>query len=145
MTVVRRMHRDFIITLLVMAGIAGGVRDARAAEPLTGTMQCERAVEPGRVKCSVEVHAETGRTIAWADVVVVALPTFVSALKGRLGSVDSTFHDGTSQKWAFAILAKKVGQGEVKARIRTSLCEGASTTRCVPVAIDVAAPVVVGS
>src|SRR4051812_42447318 len=58
--------------------------------PAHASMQCDRAIEPGRVRCSVEVHADPGRSIAWADVVIVSLPDFASALKGRIGREDTT-------------------------------------------------------
>lgn len=118
---------------------------AAAADPLTATMQCDRAVEPGRLKCSVEAKPEAGHSITWADVAIVSLPDLASALKGRLGQGDATQRDAAGYKWAFALIAKKAGAGEAKVRVRATICEGTSTTRCIPVTVEVTAPVTVGS
>lgn len=107
-------------------------------------MQCDRASEPGRVRCAVEAHALGDRTIAWADVALVDLPDFTSALKGRLGPADATAHDASSQRWAFGLVAKKPGSGEARARVRLVLCEGDAGTKCAPVSLDVVATVHVG-
>src|SRR5438132_1403934 len=80
------------------------------------------ASEPGRVRCTVEAHTEEGRTMAWADVELVSLPEFATALKGRIGRDDSTARDATSAKWAFGLVAKKTGQGELRARVRVVVC-----------------------
>jgi hypothetical protein len=49
-------------TILVLVRAAG---EASASEPpLSATMQCDRATEPGRVRCSVEARATGGRSIA---------------------------------------------------------------------------------
>ena len=40
--------------------VSGEVR-ADDAPKLSGAMQCDRAVEPGRVRCSVEARAMDGR------------------------------------------------------------------------------------
>lgn len=115
-------------------------------------MQCDRAAEPGRVKCSVEIRTTSTRALSWADVTIVELPELASALKGRIGPQDATAREPTVQKWAFALVAKKVGQGEIKARVRAVLCESASdggppkagSARCAPLTIDVKALVQVG-
>ena len=107
-------------------------------------MQCDRAAEPGRVKCSIEAKPEAGHSIVWADVAIVALPDLASALKGRLGQSDATQRDASGYKWAFALIAKKTGAGEAKVRVRATICEGSSATRCVPVTVDISAPVMVG-
>jgi hypothetical protein len=111
-------------------------------------MQCERVAEPGRVKCSLEVHAPAHRSIAWADAVLLEVPAFAAALKGRLGPTDITGQDATSQKWAFGLVARKAGQGEARARVRLVVCEaesgGGAPTRCSPTTIDVRTTVQVG-
>jgi hypothetical protein len=123
---------------------------ALADEPLaTATMQCERAVEPGRVHCSVEARVAAGRSLSWGDVAILDLPEFAVALKGRLGPADSTSRDGTSQRWAFGIVARRAGQGEAHARVRLVVCEppagsDAAPPRCAPVSVDVRAAVQVG-
>lgn len=128
---------------------------ARAEDPLpaaTASMQCERAAEPGRVKCSVELRAAANRSIAWADVTIIELPEFASALKGRIGPGDATTKEPTQQKWAFGLVAKKAGQGDAKARVRAVVCEalttgsrdGGSGTRCTSTTVDVKATIHVG-
>jgi hypothetical protein len=109
-------------------------------------MQCDRASEPGRVRCSVETRIEGGRTLAWADVELLALPDFASALKGRIGPQDAVARDATSAKWALALVAKRPGQGEVRARVRVVACDGGAASRpprCAPVTVEVKAQVTV--
>jgi hypothetical protein len=127
------------------------VHVARAEEPkLTATMQCDRAAEPGRVRCSVEAGTTSDRSISWADVALLELPDFTAALKGRIGPSDATTKDATSQRWAFGLVARRTGQGEARARVRALLCERELTTgdaaapRCSPVTVDVKAIVHVG-
>ena len=125
-------------------------RDARAddAKSLTTAMKCERATEPGRVKCSIEAHVSGGRSIAWADVALVELPDFTAALKGRIGPSDATSREAASQRWAFGLVARKTGEGEARARVRALVCEpkagAASAPKCQPVVVDVKALVHVG-
>jgi hypothetical protein len=143
----------FVVGLLV-AGISAGALDARAEEArATAVMQCERAAEPGRVRCSVEVRTTAPRSIGWADVALVELPDFAAALKGRIGPGDTTARDPTSQKWAFGLVARKAGQGEARARVRVVVCEAAGPpadagrapeARCLPMTIDVRASLHVG-
>jgi hypothetical protein len=125
-------------TLLLMAATPAG-----ADEP-TATMTCERASAPGRIKCSVEAHVPAARTIAWADVALVELPDFVTALKGRLGPADVTAHDPAMHAWAYGLVAKKVGDGQARATVRLLVCERADKPRCVPIAVEVKATVHVG-
>ena len=110
------------------------------------SMQCDRASEPGRVRCSVETRIEGGRTLAWADVELLSLPDFASALKGRIGPQDAVARDATSAKWGLGLVAKRAGQGEVRARVRVVACEAASPSRpprCAPVTVEVKAQVTV--
>lgn len=107
-------------------------------------MQCDRAFEPGRVRCSIEARAEAGRSIAWADAVILSLPEFATALKGRIGREDATARDASHVKWAFGLVARRGGQGEARARVRVVACEGEGASRCAPVTVDVRANVVVG-
>lgn len=121
----------------------------RAPEPkLTATMSCERAAEPGRVKCSVEARTTGGRTIAWADVALLDLPDFTAALKGRIGPTDATSRDPGSQRWAFGLVARKAGEGEARARVRAVVCEpvtgDAAAPKCLPASVDVRATIHVG-
>lgn len=109
-------------------------------------MSCERVSAPGRVKCAVEAKATAGRSITWADVALVELPDFVVALKGRIGPSDVTEHEVSSQRWAFGVVARKRGEGTLKARVRLVVCESgdASTGRCTPVTVDAEALVHAG-
>lgn len=129
-----------------LALLAAG--DARAdgpePGPLRATMQCDRAGEPGRVRCTVEAHAEGGRTLTWGDVEIIAIPDFTTALKGRIGRDDTTFRDATTTKWAFGLVAKKTGQGELRARVRAVVCTPPGESRCAPAVVEVRAPVIVG-
>ncbi len=113
--------------------------------PLSATLQCDRAASPGRVKCSIEAHASGDRTLAWADVVLVELPPFSSALKGRIGPADATGRNAASERWAFGLVAKRAGEGDATARVRAVVCTGeAPTAVCMPVEIEVRAVVHVG-
>jgi hypothetical protein len=116
------------------------------------SMQCDRASEPGRVRCSVEARIEGGRTLAWADVEILSLPDFASALKGRIGPQDAVARDATSAKWGLGLVAKRAGQGEVRARVRVVVCDvprvaaggsSAPPPRCGPVTVEVKAQVTV--
>lgn len=107
-------------------------------------MQCDRATEPGRVRCTVEAHVEGGKTMPWADVEIVAVPEFATALKGRIGKDDATARDATSGKWAFGLVAKKNGSGEVRARVRVVVCTPPGENRCAPTVVEVRAPIIVG-
>jgi hypothetical protein len=126
----------------VSAAIVALSADARAEDPkLEASMLCDRAPEPGRVRCFVELRAPQDRTISWADVVIQKVPDFVAPLKGRLGQEDTTAKEGARWRWAFGIVAKKTGQGEARALVRVVLCEG---KRCAPVSTEVKATITVG-
>ena len=128
--------------------------EARATEgsDVHASMQCDRASEPGRVRCAVEVRLEGGRSIAWADVEILSLPEFASALKGRIGPQDALARDATTTKWALGLVARRAGSGEARARVRVVACEalrpGAPATeprtKCVPVIVEVRAQLLVG-
>jgi hypothetical protein len=140
--------------------VAGEVSADAPAEPdLRASMQCDRAGEPGRVRCTVEARVVAGMTLTWADVVMLALPDFASPLKGRIGPQDALSRDPTSTKWALGLVARRAGQGEVRARVRAVVCDAPSAgeggagalpmspapaRRCVPVTVDVKAGVTVG-
>ncbi len=122
------------------------------AEPeavLRATMACDRVSEPGRVRCSVEARVGDRRMLAWADVEILEVPDFASPLKARIGEADATSRQATASAWAFALVARRVGQGEARARVRAVTCEragdaGAAPSRCAPVTTEVRAQVVVG-
>ncbi len=126
------------LALLPTAAAASSDSDVHAS------MQCDRAAEPGRVRCAVDLRIEGGRTIAWADVEIVALPEFASALKGRIGPQDALSRDADSMKWALGLVARRGGSGEARARVRVVACDGREKTKCVPVIVEVRAVVSVG-
>lgn len=137
-----------VVTLAPRSGLAQAVdSDVHAS------MQCDRASEPGRVRCTVEARIDGGRTLAWADVEILALPDFASALKGRIGPQDALTRDATSTKWALALVARRGGQGEARARVRVVACDAVPpapsggpppSPRCSPVVVEVKAMVSVG-
>ena len=129
-----------VIGAVVAADPAAAADDA---PPLEAKMQCERAAEPGRVRCSVEVKPGAARTITWADVAILQLPEFASALKGRIGPDDATAKDPSGFKWAFGLVAKRAGSGEARARVRAVTCR-ANGNGCIPQLIDVRAMIDVG-
>jgi hypothetical protein len=143
--------------LLVAAKVSAEV----AVDPgVRAAMQCDHASEPGRVRCTVDVRVEAGATLAWTDVAIVSVPDFASALKGRIGPQDTLSRDPTSTKWALALVSRRAGHGEVRARVRGVVCEaqpsvdgGAAAApplslvpvqRCVPITVVVTASVTVG-
>ncbi len=126
---------------------------AAGAEPepaLRATLTCDRVSEPGRVRCAVEARAADRRTLAWADVEILELPDFASPLKARIGPTDATSRQPTSASWAFAVVARRVGQGEARVRVRAVTCvapagdAGPGGARCSPVTTEVRAMIVVG-
>lgn len=144
--------------LALGATVAGPARAQQTspendAKDVKASMQCDRASEPGRVRCTVEARIEGGRTIAWADVEILSLPEFASALKGRIAPQDAVARDATSAKWGLGLVAKRAGQGEARARVRIVACEaprpvasGGATApppRCAPVTVEVKAQVTV--
>jgi hypothetical protein len=128
--------------VLVVSAVHADVR-AEESAPFEAKMQCERAAEPGRVRCSVEVRTTSPRTIAWADVAILQLPEFASALKGRVGPSDATSRDSNSVKWAFGLVARRAGQGEARVRVRVVTCESEGV-KCAPQSAEVRAMLNVG-
>jgi hypothetical protein len=155
------------LVTVALLSVSTSAPPASADEPLAvASMQCERAAEPGRVRCSVEARGGAGRSLAWADVAILELPSFAAALKGRIGADGVVARDATSEKWAFGIVARQAGQGEARARVRMVVCDArvqrtrddlpgagqppapgsadAGTSHCVPVTVDVKATLQVG-
>jgi hypothetical protein len=137
-----------LVALVALAAAGGLEREARADAPaendVKASMQCDRASEPGRVRCSVEVRIEGGRTLSWADVELLSLPDFASPLKGRIGPQDAVSRDTTSTKWALGLVARRGGQGEARARVRVVACDASQPPRCAPVSLEVKAQITVG-
>jgi hypothetical protein len=136
-----RLARSAFISAILLAPAPASAEEQPAVR---ATMQCERALEPGRVRCSVEAHVVEGRSLAWADVVIVSLPELAAALKGRIAREDAVAREASSAKWAFGLVAKRAGQGEVRARVRAVTCEGFTGQRCVPTVVDVHTIISVG-
>lgn len=132
---------------IIALALAPGARADAPPPPVTASMQCDRVGSPGRVKCAVEARASSG-SMSWADVVIVDLPPFAAALKGRIGPADSTGRDDSSQRWAFGLVARQTGDGEIVARVRAVVCErpvtDAAAPACTPVEVLVKASVHVG-
>ena len=152
----RSIYRSaYVVALVYAATDARG--DGAVASDVKASMQCDRASEPGRVRCTVEARIEGGRTLAWADVEILSLPDFASALKGRIGPQDALSRDATGTKWALGLVARRSGQGEARARVRVVACEAVHIgpieadagplpppPRCAPVTVLVKAQLVVG-
>lgn len=116
------------------------------------SLRCDRALEPGRVRCSVVARAPMGREIAWADVVILSVPEFATALKARIGPGDIVAQDATTFRWELALVVRRKGEGEVTARVRVVLCdlpeadagESSLRMRCAPATVTVRGALSVG-
>jgi hypothetical protein len=111
------------------------------AGALSAEMRCERIDSPGRVRCEVEARVAPGESIAAGDVVIVRTPSFVSALRGRIGPHDATTHEAQIWRWALALAARERGSGDVEARVRLVVCRLAT---CTPREVPITARVIVG-
>lgn len=124
----------------------GGPRPSRSsAPPWHATASPSRGASgaPSRPGCP------TPAVLVWADVVVLEVPDLASPLKARIGGESVTARQPGAITWAFALVARRAGKGEARARVRGVACErtadgGASPERCVPVSVEVRAEVVVG-
>jgi hypothetical protein len=125
--------------------VFGGAGDrALAADaPALESMQCDRAGEPGRVRCSVETLATAGKSIEWAEVEIVSVPDFAIALRGRVGPLDAASKEATRWRFALALASKRSGRGEVVARVRVVECT--EDKRCTTREGRVSTELVVGS
>jgi hypothetical protein len=103
--------------------------------------RCERVDAPGRVRCEVEARVKSGDAITFGDVVIVRTPSFLSALRGRIGPHDATTREAELWRWALALAARAKGSGDLDARVRLVVCHGAT---CEPRETPVVARVVVG-
>lgn len=134
------------LSLACLASVLGAPRGARGAEPearVDASMSCERAVEPGRIRCAVDARISKG-AIAWGDVQLVDVPSFLTPLKGRISAADATTREPMAYRWALALVARQAGQGRVHGRVRLVVCEDAAHTRCVTSLSEVTAQVSVG-
>ncbi len=136
-----------LLPLLAAAGALSGP-PALAADPAPDAgatpvveMTCDRAGEPGRVRCAVEVRVKEG-TIRWGDVVIRSTPGFALPLKGRIGPNEASLRDASTWRWALALVAKTTGRGEVVADVRVLVCT--DDKRCEARSAKVRAEVAVG-
>lgn len=109
----------------------GGAPDAGPPDgaPLQGpgaVATCEPSLVPGRVRCEIEARAATGESIAWGDAVLATVPPFATALRGRIGPSDAIERTPERWRWAFALVARERGRGELTARVRLVMCHGAA-------------------
>jgi hypothetical protein len=86
------------------------------------TMTCERVASPGRVRCEVEARVDPGESISWGDVVLVRLPAFATALRGRVGPHDAAVREPGVWRWTFAVVARVKGTGDLDGRVRVVVC-----------------------
>jgi len=141
----------YVLPIAAALALVPGSSGASESD-VRASMQCDRATEPGRVRCAVDVRIEGGRAIAWADVEILALPEFASALKGRIGPQDALSRDATTIKWALGLVARRAGAGEARARVRVVACDPAGAgappnelrTRCSPLVVEVKASLQIG-
>lgn len=114
----------------------GGGDGAGAADrdSSVATMQCAHvAAAPARVLCAVEAHVGEGESIGWGDAVLVTMPPFVEALRGRLGPADAAERDATKWRWELGLVARGNGAGAIGGRVRLVVCiKDACAPRIVP-------------
>ena len=113
---------------------AGETQDASVLQGADATVTCDHALMPGRVRCEIEAHAGAGESLAWGDAVLATVPRFATALRGRIGPSDAIERTPERWRWAFALVAREPGHGELTARVRVVVCRGAvCAAREVPV------------
>jgi hypothetical protein len=128
----------FLLSLALMTGGSAFAEDD--AGTAHATMTCERAATPGRVRCEVEARVGPGESIAWGDVVLIRMPPFATALRGRIGPHDASVREAALWRWAFAVVARENGSGEIEGRVRVVVCRDQTcATRVIPVIGRVAA------
>jgi hypothetical protein len=127
------------------AGFSAGDADRGPAasdpDPGIARLTCEHAPTPGRVRCVVDARVAEGESISWGDVILVVVPPFLRALRGRIGPHDATAQETLHWRWELALVARAVGRGVVEGRVRLVVCHGAT---CLPRQVPVAGTVLVG-
>jgi hypothetical protein len=136
-----RMELRWIVTSAIAALAYASDVQAEPAK-LNVSLQCERATEPGRVKCSVEAKPALGDQIRWGDVQILQTPDFAQPLKGRIGPREATSRDDAVWRWSFAVVAKHAGSGAIVARVRALVCS--DKERCIPQSVEIQAVLQVG-
>ena len=124
---------------LALSGLA--VAHADDAGAPRATMTCDRVADPGRVRCEVEARVDPGESIAWGDVVLLRIPSFTAALRGRIGPHDASVREPTLWRWTFAVVARGRGSADLSGRVRIVVCR---ETACVAREVEVAGKVEVG-
>ena len=109
---------------------------------LSASMQCDRAPEPGRVRCTIEAEVSQPLRIRWSEAEIVTVPEFTTPLRARLGRADIISEEPGRIRFAFALAAKALGRGPLRARVRAVVCEG--ELRCHPEERTAESTVVVG-
>jgi len=125
---------------VLVATLARG-DDAGARPVVAVELRCPGSQGIGRVRCMVEAVPEGGRTINWADVVVVRTPPFATPLRGRLAPEDAIDQASDRWRWEFALAARTRGRGDVTVRVRAVVCDRGT---CTPWQREITAPLVVG-
>lgn len=131
------------LSLSLRGPAAARADDASATGATRVAMTCERVLTPGRVHCEVEARVEPGESIAWGDVVLLQVPPFATALRGRIGPHDASVREPALWRWSFAVVARAKGTGELAARVRVVVCTGPERT-CGTREVEVAGEVEVG-
>jgi hypothetical protein len=134
----RQFTRKFVAACAALAALVLGAGSPAFADGDAGsaqaTMTCEHAATPGRVRCEVEARVRPGESITWGDVVLVRTPPFATALRGRIGPHDASVREATLWRWAFAVVARENGSGEIEGRVRMVVCRDQTcASREVPV------------
>ena len=136
------MRSPFRLALLVGSLLTA---EARAADDspsaFAAHVECARLVDPGRVRCEVEVRSSSGRPLRWAEVVVVEAPSFAPPLRARVGPAEATTHEDSVWRWAIALAARGRGVGGLHVRVRGVSCVGAA---CTPFEVEARGEVAVG-
>jgi hypothetical protein len=125
----------------ILAAALPARADPDAGAAPRASLTCDRADGPGRVRCEAEARVGPGESISWGDVVVLHAPSFAMTLRGRIGPHDATLQEPEVWRWAFALVARDKGTGDVEARVRIVVCQGKT---CAPREIPIVGKLVVG-
>ena len=139
----RPARRAGLALAALVLSLAAVTSSAQADGPTVAAarIECQRAPEPGRIRCEVEVRAPPGAVLKWADVAIVRTPPFATALRARVGPLEASAREDTVWRWAIALAARDRGTGELEARVRVVACV---KDACTPSEAAASATVVVG-
>ena len=133
--------RRAAIPLAFALAVAASPSRGQQGDAEGASLVCDRAADIGRVRCEVEARVEPGATISWGDVVLVRVPPFAAALRGRIGSHEASVHEARTWRWTFALVARAKGSGALEGRVRIVVCR---ETGCAPREIEVSGKLDVG-